>query len=115
MGGMPTESPLGEPLKADELELDVAEARVAAKLFGIERQVSVGRYRLLEQVGRGGMGVVWGAWDPELERKVAIKLVDPLRTAARDRIVDEARALAKLSDPNVVPIYDVGVLDTPAN
>jgi protein kinase-like protein len=103
--------PLGERPELDELALEVAEARIAAKLFGVEQVVLVGRYRLLEEVGRGGMGVVWGAWDPELERKVAVKLVDPLRSAARDRIVDEARALAKLSHPNVVPIYDVGVLD----
>jgi hypothetical protein len=104
-------APLGERPRADDLELDVAQARIAAKLFGVESQVAVGRYRLLELVGRGGMGVVWGAWDPELERKVAIKLVDPLRPAARDRVVGEARALAKLSHPNVVPIYDVGSID----
>jgi serine/threonine protein kinase len=102
---------LGERPKDDDLALDVAQARIASKLFGAVEEVAVGRYKLLELVGRGGMGVVWGAWDPELERKVAIKLVDHLRTAARDRIVDEARALAKLSHPNVVPIYDVGVVD----
>jgi hypothetical protein len=104
-------APLGERPSEDHLALDVAQARIAAKLFGVESRVLVGRYRLLELVGRGGMGVVWGAWDPELERKVAIKLVDPLRSAARDRMVGEARALAKLSHPNVVPIYDVGAVE----
>jgi eukaryotic-like serine/threonine-protein kinase len=104
-------APLGERPAADELALTVAQARIATRLFGVEKTVAVGRYRLLELVGRGGRGVVWGAWDPELERKVAIKLVDQLHTAARDRIVDEARALAKLSHPNVVPVYDVGVVD----
>ena len=107
-----TEQPsLGPRPDSDELALDVAQARIAGKLFGESKPVAVGRYKLLELVGRGGMGVVWGAWDPELERKVAIKLVDHLRADARARIVDEARALAKLSHPNVVPVYDVGVVD----
>lgn len=103
-------TPLGTPLEEDDLELGVAEARIKSALFGVQQQVAVGRYKLLELVGRGGMGVVWGAWDPELERKVAIKLVDS-RSRTRDRIVAEARALAKISHPNVVPIYDVGVVE----
>jgi eukaryotic-like serine/threonine-protein kinase len=107
----PTESPLGNRDDDDDLAYDVAKARIAAKLFGATREVTVGRYKLLELVGRGGMGVVWGAWDPELERRVAIKLVDHLRPNARDRIVGEARALAKLSHPNVVPVYDVGLVE----
>ena len=102
---------LGERPRSDDLVLDVAEARIAAKLFGTTTDVTVGRYRLLDVVGRGGMGVVWGAWDPELERKVAIKLVDPLRTDARDRLLDEARALAKVSHPHIVPVYDVGLVE----
>jgi eukaryotic-like serine/threonine-protein kinase len=69
----------------------------------------IGRYQLLEMVGAGGMGMVWGAWDPELERRVALKLVQPLLDS-RERILAEGQALAKLSHPNVVPIYDVGVM-----
>jgi hypothetical protein len=72
--------------------------------------MKVGRYQLLELVGAGGMGMVWGAWDPELERRVALKLVQPTVLAARERILTEGQALAKLSHPNVVPIYDVGVM-----
>ena len=75
------------------------------------RQTRVGRYQLLELVGAGGMGVVWGAWDPELARRVALKLVHPQVPAARDRILAEGQALGKLSHPNVVPVYDVGVVD----
>jgi eukaryotic-like serine/threonine-protein kinase len=70
----------------------------------------IGRYQLLEMVGAGGMGMVWGAWDPQLERRVALKLVQPTMLEARERILAEGQALAKLSHPNVVPIYDVGVM-----
>ncbi len=57
------------------------------------------------------MGVVWGGWDPELERRVAIKLVKETVKVARNRILLEGQALAKLSHPNVVAVYDVGVVD----
>ena len=70
----------------------------------------VGRYQLLEMVGAGGMGMVWGAWDPELERRVALKLMQVSGAASRERMLSEGQALAKLSHPNVVPIYDVGVM-----
>jgi eukaryotic-like serine/threonine-protein kinase len=74
-------------------------------------ELSVGRYRLLRLVGRGGMGEVYAAHDPELNRKVAIKI---LRADARPddieaaRLAREAQSVAKLSHPNVVAIYDVG-------
>ncbi|MCE9576808.1 MAG: serine/threonine-protein kinase [Deltaproteobacteria bacterium] len=70
----------------------------------------VGRYVVLDLLGRGGMGVVYRAWDPELSRAVALKLVDtPHRIGAvRDRLLREAQALAQLSHPNVVAIHDVG-------
>ena len=95
----------------DELTREVAMAQLKRRLFDRDVAVKIGRYQLLEVVGQGGMGVVWGAWDPELDRKVAIKLVRPSVPAARERILVEGQALAKLSHPNVVPIYDVGTLD----
>ena len=74
--------------------------------------VMIGRFAVEEVVGRGGMGVVYRAHDPELGRSVAIKLVRPGREAAteqaRARLTREARALARLSHPNVVAVYDVG-------
>src|SRR5258707_2323046 len=97
-------------LQADELARTVARTRIANALFATDERVNVGRYHLLELVGSGGMGVVWGAWDPELERRVAIKLLKATRRAARDRILLEGQALAKLSHPNVVPVFDVGVV-----
>jgi tetratricopeptide (TPR) repeat protein len=104
-------SPIGERPEADRLARAIARARIGNQLFARDEQVRLGRYHLLEIVGSGGMGVVWGAWDPELKRRVAIKLVNSTVPAARERILFEGQALAKLSHPNVVPIYDVGVVD----
>jgi len=71
----------------------------------------VGRYTLLERVGFGGMGVVFLALDPELERHVAIKVLhrDPRREdVASRRLLREARTMARLVHPNVVAVHDVG-------
>jgi tetratricopeptide (TPR) repeat protein len=95
----------------DRLVRAVARARIADKLFARKQEVKLGRYHLLEMIGAGGMGVVWGAFDPELDRRVAIKLVKTERSAARERILAEGKALAKLSHPNVVTVHDVGVVD----
>lgn len=71
----------------------------------------IGRYRVVERIGEGGMGIVYCADDPHLDRRVAIKLLrDRSRLAdhrARSRLVREAQAMAKLSHENVLPIYDV--------
>ncbi|MBA2538808.1 MAG: protein kinase [Deltaproteobacteria bacterium] len=77
----------------------------------IERGVPVGRYLLIEPIGEGGMGVVYAAYDPKLDRRVALKLVRDDQSAGerhQARLLREAHAMAKLSHPNVVPIYDVG-------
>jgi eukaryotic-like serine/threonine-protein kinase len=100
----------GRPV-SDRLVRAVSRAKIAGALFASEERVKLGRYHLLELVGSGGMGVVWGAWDPELDRRVAIKLVKATMQSARDRILLEGQALAKLSHPNVVPVFDVGVVD----
>ncbi|MBX7080609.1 MAG: serine/threonine-protein kinase, partial [Nannocystaceae bacterium] len=78
----------------------------------------IGRYAVLDIVGIGGMGVVCTAYDPKLDRKVALKLLrergsqDARRAAtARARLQREARALAKLKHPNVVAVHDVDVFD----
>ena len=104
------EDDLGTPPTPDALDEQLRRNRIANKLFDIEQYVRIGRYQLLERVGAGGIGVVWGAWDPELERRVAIKLLK-VSSVPRERMVQEGQALAKLSHPNVVPIYDVGVHD----
>ena len=71
----------------------------------------LGRYRLLDEVGQGGMGVVFRAKDEDLGRDVALKLLHP-RYAADERlalrVVHEGRALASLDHPNVVRVFDIG-------
>ena len=78
----------------------------------IGRGTVVGRYLVLGRIGEGGMGVVYESYDPELDRKVALKLISPQKTRnmedARVRLLREALALARLSHPNIVTIYDVG-------
>ncbi len=75
----------------------------------------IGRYQLDKRLGSGGMGVVWVAHDPRLERTVAVKVLHERRrrgaSLARERLRREALALARLSHPNVVAIYDVGIHD----
>lgn len=74
---------------------------------------SVGRYVLLDCIGAGAMGIVYTARDPDLGRKVALKLLRPDPEIpdfpeAQARMLREAQAMAKLSHPNVITIYDVG-------
>jgi eukaryotic-like serine/threonine-protein kinase len=75
-----------------------------------EPDLSGTRYRLIEESGRGGMGVVYLAEDHTLGRRVALKVLqveDPKLTVRLER---EARILARLEHPNIVPIYDAGLL-----
>jgi len=79
----------------------------------LNRGTLVGRYVVLDVVGEGGMGVVYSAFDPELDRKVAIKLLQAKpggSTGEQAWLVREAQALARLSHPNVVAVHDVGTL-----
>jgi eukaryotic-like serine/threonine-protein kinase len=77
-----------------------------------EAPVQFGRYVFAGELGAGGMGVVYAARDPELDRIVAVKLLrgesDPRR---QDRLRREAQVMAQLAHPNVVAVYDVGVLE----
>jgi tetratricopeptide (TPR) repeat protein/tRNA A-37 threonylcarbamoyl transferase component Bud32 len=82
----------------------------------LKRGSTLGRYVVLNKLGGGGMGVVYLAYDPELDRRVALKLLRPeaLETlageAARSRLLREAQAMARLSHPNVISVHDVGTL-----
>lgn len=72
----------------------------------------VGRFSVLSEVGAGGMGRVYEAYDPKLDRRVALKLLRETSDAEhRQRLMREAQALARLDHPNVVTVHDVGIHD----
>jgi serine/threonine-protein kinase len=75
--------------------------------------VTIGRYQVLRLLGRGGMGEVFLARDPVLDREVAVKLIngDLDTTQSRERLVREARAAGRLRHPNIVTIFDAGEHD----
>src|SRR5688572_4155474 len=80
----------------------------------LARGATLGRYLVLERLGIGGMGVVYAAYDPDLDRKVAIKLVRPFAKRrsgeATKRLLREAQAMATLTHPNVATVHDVGTV-----
>src|SRR5262245_61380808 len=97
-GSDPLDETVTEALPSEELP-----ASVGRRAFGS----TVSRYVVLDELGRGGMGRVLRAYDPKLEREVALKeLHGTLDGEAAARLVVEARAMAKLSHPHVVAIYD---------
>ena len=98
--GGPTPNSRGEPR-------DVEDATAAA--VGDE----LGRYQLLELLGKGGMGLVFRARDPQLDRDVALKVLRAARpgherSAGQARMLREARAMAAIHHPNVIDVFDVG-------
>ncbi|HEX7842290.1 MAG TPA: serine/threonine-protein kinase, partial [Kofleriaceae bacterium] len=94
----------------DRLAMERTRARVEQTLFGKADPARLGRYEIREPIAGGGMGLVYEAYDPDLDRKVALKIVHPHRNddaRSRQRLIIEARALAKLDHPNVVKVHDV--------
>jgi serine/threonine-protein kinase len=70
-----------------------------------------GRYRIVKELGKGNMGVVYQAHDPQIDRPVALKVLRPDRVVSEafvTRFMKEARAIGRLSHPNIVTVYDVG-------
>jgi eukaryotic-like serine/threonine-protein kinase len=95
----------------DEIERKWVVAEARARLFDEPRApIRIARFELRERLGRGGVGVVFAAFDPELDREVALKLLRSDRSLGndRERLMREARAMARLAHPNVVPVYEVG-------
>ena len=84
----------------------VLEAKVRTALFGLTEEIKLGRLRVEGVLGRGGMGAIVSAFDPVLDRSVAVKTLHP-SSGDRDELLREARMLAKLSHANIVPVYDV--------
>lgn len=77
-----------------------------------EEPTRIGRFVVIKRIGEGGMGMVYAAYDDALDRKVAVKLLHPRGsgsgTDARARLIREAQALARLSHPSVIHVYEVG-------
>ncbi len=102
-----------ETLRDDEGNAPVTEAPIHVP------ELLLQRYEVREQLGSGALGLVYAAWDPKLQRRVAVKLVRPKyrkRSKAekvRARVLREAQSLARLSHPNVVAVYDFGRYDDP--
>ena len=112
--------------EATVIESDSVTARsVPAETSVTWRELSVGRYVLVKPIGRGSFGSVWAAFDPELDRKVAVKIVylrgqsgGSTRTGGSsrgllpyDEVLSEAQLPAQLSHPNIVAIHDVGWIE----
>jgi serine/threonine protein kinase/tetratricopeptide (TPR) repeat protein len=90
------------------------QSRIHRRMFGSDEPLeTVGHYEIVRRIGAGAMGVVYAARNTDLQRDVALKLLRwrPLTDTHRHRVLQEARALAKISHPNVVPVYEVGEHD----
>jgi eukaryotic-like serine/threonine-protein kinase len=83
----------------------------------LENGTQVNRYLIVKPLGQGGMGIVYAAYDPQLDRRVALKLLrrdvwgGSRLEDGRTRLLREAQAMARLSHPNVVSVFDVGTHD----
>jgi len=74
-------------------------------------KMKYGRYEIVKELGRGTMGVVYQAHDPQIDRMVALKVLRPDRVVSQDfvlRFLREAKAIGRISHPNIVTVYDVG-------
>jgi serine/threonine protein kinase/tetratricopeptide (TPR) repeat protein len=94
------------------LEADAYEGSPAAPLLP---GATVGRYVIVRPIGRGGMGVIYLASDPRLNRSVALKMLSPhlsVDSTARRRFEEEARAASLLDHPHIATVYEVGETDT---
>ena len=104
-----------DPAGAIKLSLTTAAGPSAGRPGEPEVPIRLGRYVVLDRLGAGGMGVVYSAFDPELDRRIAVKVLRPRSTGgyqegAQARLVREAQAMARLAHPNVIAVFDVGTL-----
>jgi serine/threonine protein kinase len=108
-----SDATLGPTIAGESLgDSTLREPGMLARLLGGEAKlVRLRHYVLLERLGEGGMGVVFAAYDEMLERKVALKLLHVTHAEAQRRLVREAQAMARLSHPNVVQIYEIGEVE----
>jgi len=100
----------GDPARTEVTDDQAAESPHTGKAEGQPLPDRIGPYRVEALIGRGGMGEVYRAWDPRLERKVAVKriLSEAANPKARARFWREARVLAALRHDNLVALHDIG-------
>jgi serine/threonine protein kinase len=92
---------------------DSFDTQETSSLESLTRGMEFGRYKIVHRIGSGGMGTVYCAFDPFLDRKVALKVLHD-KVASLDteqRLLREAQAMARLNHPNVVTVHDVGMED----
>ncbi len=85
---------------------------IPVQIASLNRGDLIGRFVVLDVLGTGGMGIVYSAYDPHLDRKVAIKLLRAAGANAEDahaRLLREAQAMAKIDHPNVIKVHEVGM------
>jgi eukaryotic-like serine/threonine-protein kinase len=103
-----------DPVRQSTLDDDDADLGEPADALSFERGATIDRYIVLDRIGAGAMGVVYTAYDPRLDRRIALKVMHARRgqlpTDVVARVLREAQALAKLSHENVVTVYDANAL-----
>lgn len=92
--------------KPTDLPIEDSSIKINSK-----QKILLGRYRLENMVAEGGFAQVWRAYDQELHRFVAVKFPKPTRIQTPEAFIQEARRLAKLNHPGIIPVYDVGRVD----
>lgn len=104
------ESADAETLAPDDRTLSSPGRSTGSPAPGLDRGATLGRFVVTGRLGAGGMGVVYSAYDPDLERRVAIKLMHPELggSEAERRTLREAQAMAKVDDDHVITVHDVG-------
>ena len=113
---LPGEDPFGDTVAAAGTDATDAENSAGAS-HELALGDKLGRFEIVRQLGVGGMGVVYVALDPTLNRQVAVKLLKSVEerpiaaAAARARMIREAQAMARLSHPNVITVHEVGTVD----
>lgn len=102
-------SEIGTGDAPEDTEGRVLRQAIAHRMFGTEEEPTrIGRFAAIRLIGSGGMGRVYAAYDERLDRRVALKVLPRELVAHEHRVLREAKAMAKLSHPNVVQVYEVG-------
>lgn len=83
-------------------------ASLAGRLFDAPERAMIGRFTVHGRLGSGGMGIVYDAYDPGLQRRVAVKVLHQSTQHSRERILREGRAMAQLDHPGVLRVFEVG-------